>query len=260
VQVYFRKDEDSREEFEVCSRILPTTPFLSDVIQGERVICRYSALPFYTDVEAELHHMGARMVHSYEDHRYIASMAWVHDIPQMTFPTWFEDFQNIPENDHGYVVKGRTNSRKFDWHRRMFTPTKEGISQIIDRLLDDYTIANQGVVVRQYIPLRTFAYGINGLPITNEWRLFFLNGQFLTGAYYWSIFEPEFDPFVVPTAALNLAKEALAKTSLGQAFVVIDVAEGDDGRWWVVELNDGQMSGLSYNDPVTLYNAIACQG
>jgi hypothetical protein len=36
-------------------------------------------------------------------------------------------------------------------------------------------------------------------------------------------------------------------------FFVMDVALTESGRWIVIELNDGQMAGLSENDPDVLY-------
>jgi hypothetical protein len=36
-------------------------------------------------------------------------------------------------------------------------------------------------------------------------------------------------------------------------FFVMDIAKTQSGDWIVVELNDGQMSGLSENDPNVLY-------
>jgi len=40
-------------------------------------------------------------------------------------------------------------------------------------------------------------------------------------------------------------------------FFVLDMAETADGRWIVVEVNDGQMSGLSMCNPEELYANMA---
>jgi hypothetical protein len=39
-------------------------------------------------------------------------------------------------------------------------------------------------------------------------------------------------------------------------FYVADVAQDQNGKWWLVEINDGQMSGLSGNDPYVLYSRL----
>jgi hypothetical protein len=40
--------------------------------------------------------------------------------------------------------------------------------------------------VRQYIPLKNFGTGINGLPITEEYRFFILDGKIISSDFYWS--------------------------------------------------------------------------
>jgi hypothetical protein len=40
-------------------------------------------------------------------------------------------------------------------------------------------------------------------------------------------------------------------------FGVVDVAQARDGRWIVIETNDGQMSGLSCVNPDELYDNMA---
>lgn len=39
-------------------------------------------------------------------------------------------------------------------------------------------------------------------------------------------------------------------------FYVVDVAQTESGDWLVVELNEGQMSGLSDNNPDIFYSAL----
>ena len=43
-------------------------------------------------------------------------------------------------------------------------------------------------------------------------------------------------------------------TFVGRAPVI--VARDTDGRWWVVELNDGQRSGMSANDPTRVWTRL----
>lgn len=40
-------------------------------------------------------------------------------------------------------------------------------------------------------------------------------------------------------------------------FFVMDVARTEDGKWLLIELNDGQMSGLSENNPEVLYSKLS---
>jgi hypothetical protein len=54
----------------------------------------------------------------------------------------------------------------------------------------------------------------------------------------------------VPQAFLAEVNERI---KLHANFYVVDVAQTEKGDWIVIELNDGQQSGLSDNSPVALY-------
>jgi hypothetical protein len=55
---------------------------------------------------------------------------------------------------------------------------------------------------------------------------------------------------------LNAIIEKIQNTELSEppTYYVIDVAKTAAGKWILIELNDGQMSGLSDNDPDVLYS------
>jgi hypothetical protein len=58
-------------------------------------------------------------------------------------------------------------------------------------------------------------------------------------------------------AGLAVARQAAARIAPHVPFFVVDVAETEAGPWRVVEVNDGQMSGLSTIDPDRFYAALA---
>jgi len=231
-----------------------TTNRIFEIPHNAIVIGRYSVLPFYSDLEEELKLIYSRFINSYEQHRYIADIEnWYQDLKEYTPQTWFE-WSNLPEGQ--FIVKGRTNSRKFQWSRQMFCASRELVPTIVASLLDDSLIRDQGVCVRSYVPLRQFDTGINGLPITNEWRVFCLGTKTVIGDYYWSNF-PEHKPYSweeLPQEALDLLEKVKAIVAKRTNFYVIDIAETKEGNWIVIELNDGQMSGLSDIDPTKFYN------
>ena len=246
-QVYFRYDHTTRDEFEVCSQFFPTVLYRTDLAKSdEPVICRYSALPFIVELEQDLKNMGLRPINSSNEHSYIAGMGWMYDIDHLTFPTWYE-LAHVPKFAYPLVIKGKTNSRKFEWSTKMFAEDLQKAIDISSELMQDPIIGPQGLVFRQYVPLKTFEIGINGMPMTNEWRCFFYKDKLVDYGFYWSSIDDlsviNEDHFV--WSGLNLAKEAAGIISEFATFFVIDVAEGVDGKWWVVEVNDGQMSGLS---------------
>lgn len=250
--LYFRCDREREEEYAVAKKIFGENLVDSRVgVVNRTVIGRYSVLPYYQELEADLKMQGSSLINTYAQHRYIANFDYYHDIPKgMTPKTWF-NFVDIDE-EGPYVVKGLTNSRKGQWNTMMFAETKRQAVEIANDLLNDPLIGPQGVIVRKYVPLVTYEIGINGLPFTNEWRFFFYGRNIMCYNYYWSIADGV--PGTIDFDGINFAKKIAKIISTKVPFFVIDVAEKAEGGWTLIEVNDGQMSGLSCNDPEVLYN------
>ena len=246
IQVYFRQNSDTKDEYEICKRFFRTVDNRTSLSRDiETVICRYSALPFNRELENDLHNMGISPINSSYEHSYIADMGWLDDLGSLTFRTW-NRLEFVP-NGIPLVLKGRTNSRKFEWNTKMFASDKKQALDIMHELWHDPLIGPQGVVFREYVPLVTYEVGINGMPMTNEWRVFFYRNKLIDYGYYWSTLDDQsvVDLKRFESDGLRLAKEAALRISDFTSFFAIDVAEGQDGKWYAVEVNDGQMSGLS---------------
>ena len=56
---------------------------------------------------------------------------------------------------------------------------------------------------------------------------------------------------------LKFADKIAEIASYYTTFFVLDIAEKRDGGWILIEMNDGQMSGLSMNDPDIFYKNLA---
>lgn len=254
--ILFRPDEDTQDEYEVCQQVWGSKAlrFRSQVPSNSLVVARYSALPFYQELEQELALNGSRLINTYDQHRYIADLErWYADLQDVTPRTWFNvGYATVPECPQGWVVKGRTNSRKFQWSTQMYAKDREALREVMYNLYLDTFMREQGLVIREYVPLEKLEEGINGMPITNEWRFFFYQGRMLSKGFYWSIMDPE--DFPVSEPEMDAFAQDVANRLVDKApFVVIDVAKTVEGQWIVIELNDGQMSGLSENDPKVLY-------
>lgn len=269
--VLFRHDRTTVDEFEISKKNLQTVDLRSKVCPNSLVIGRYSVLPFYKELEDDLAENNSKLINSFRQHRYIADLSnWYLDFADITPKTWF-NLSDIP-NKGPFVLKGETNSRKFNWKTHMFAETKQQAGEVQSRLMADSLIGFQNIVIREYVPLRTFDYDFSGLPITEEYRFFVLNGKVISGAYYWSNFYDELISRGIDVNPENVPKEFLddviQRVGKNSNFFVVDVARTNkpfnlpynmygNGEWIVVELNDGQMSGLSMNEPNMLYKAIA---
>ena len=252
--ILFRKSLEEEDEFDTASSIIKNVyEYRTQIPENNLVFARYSALPFYKELEGELALKGSRLVNSYIQHQYIANIEnWYNDIQEYTPKTWFT-WGHLSEGQ--FVVKGRTNSRKFNWNTSMYADGRQQLINVIGNLLQDDMISHQGLCVREYIPLVTYEVGMNGMRFTNEWRMFFYKEQLIDYGYYWSIYGGDRPDDIAPEG-MAVAKEVAKIISKSTNFFVIDMAETEAGEWIVIEINDGQMSGLSMISPESFYSSL----
>lgn len=244
-------------ELEAAQEHFECIPTRMAVESGDLVVSRYSCLPFYKEQEFDITYVGAKLINTLRQHWYVADLQnWYYDLEGLTPKTWFR-MEDVPKDGGPFVLKGKTNSKKHDWKTHMFAADWDAAQAVHWRLCQDGLIGSQDVYIRQFVPLVRFTTGLNELPITKEFRIFVCDGQILSGAYYWTGyseemgFTPSFDE--VPREFLD---EVLRRIGNKIRFYVVDVAQTAAGDWVVIELNDGQMSGLSDNDPQVLYREL----
>lgn len=239
----------------VMSKFCSTENRTSNACVQALVIGRYACLPFYRELEEDLRLRNSALINTYRQHSYIADMMdWYQDLVGMTPRTWSR-MEDVPEDIGSVILKGKTNSRKHLWDTHMFANNREEAMQVYCRLLDDTLISTQEIYIREFVPLKTFFIGLHGLPITEEFRFFVYKGMVLAGGYYWSSHVDDFDdgPPDVAKVPDSFLEEVIRRVGDKANFYVIDVAKKEDGEWMVVELNDGQQSGLSEVDPDQMY-------
>jgi hypothetical protein len=151
------------------------------------------------------------------------------------------------------VLKDYVKSQKHHWEQACFIPRANepaSVRRVVERFLelqgDDLA---GGLVFRRHVPLRSLGtHDRSGMPLGDEYRLFFADGELLFSSCYWEVGELQPD---IPMGEF----EALAK-SIPSRFFTMDVARGADGHWWVIELGDGQVAGLPPNlKPSQFYRA-----
>lgn len=246
------RDINKDQEIEIAKKYFDVTPSRSLNVADKIVIGRYSVLPLYQEVEFDLNVFNAKLINSYNQHNYVAFFDYYKDIEQFTAQTWFR-LEDVPKDSGPWVVKGRTNSKKNLWKTQMFAEKWEDLVRIYLDLSIDPMLAEQGIVIRKFLDFEIVEYGLSQ-PFFNEWRFFFYNGNLLSYGFYWSNSE------IIGTInqeGVDFAKK-IAKICCSKIpFVVIDIGRLKTGEWKVVELNDGQQSGLSLNDPEILYKNLA---
>lgn len=220
------------------------------------VVGRYSVLPFYEELEVDLAHLGSRLVNSCLQHRWVSSFAYYDTVEEFTPRSWSEEAFLHCRHPGPFVVKGRMSSKKWKWKSQMFAANKHAAIRLAERLKEDGEIREQGVVFREYIPLKQLEEGPHGLPITNEWRFFYLGTQRLSYGYYWGIGDSLAKATISP-AAVELADAIASRVAEHTNFFVLDLAETAEGRWILIEINDGQTATPGEHDLDELYRNLS---
>lgn len=227
-----------------------------EVRPGDLVIGRYSVLPFYRELEAEVRQLGGHMLNTASQHEYVADIQnWYYDLKDLTAQTWFR-LEDVA-GDGPFVLKGGTNSRKQDWATHMFAANRREASRVYSRLASDGLVGRQQIVIRRYVPLVTYGTLLNDLPVTNEFRFLVAAGRVIGAPFYWSSFVDDVAPAVTPTepseSMVSLVREVIDRIGEKASAYTVDVAETQAGDAILIELNDLQMAGLSGFDPATFY-------
>ena len=254
-KILYRRPEMSEDELSAAHRYFDCRK--SRIIKGPAtVIGRYSVWPYYDELYRDLDQQDCTLINTPQQHDFVARLdQWtplLHDVTPQTWTT----LSDIPEGQ--YVLKGQWKSRKDKWNTHMFAASRRDAIQVYCRLQDDTLIGSDTIYIRQYVPINTLLIGLNDLPVTEEYRFFVLDGTILCGAFYWANYVDDI-PCGIPQAS-NVPQDFLDKIvgriDQNVRFYTMDVARTQSGDWIVVELNDGQQSGLSCIEPETLYGAM----
>lgn len=148
------------------------------------------------------------------------------------------------------ILKDHVKSAKEAWFSACFVPadcTRARFGEMCERLVEARGDRFEGgFVLRKFLPFRTWGQTPSG-PAFLEFRLFFARGVLIAAAPYFDADEetPDFRVY-----------EKLARR-IDSPFFVMDVAQLEDGRFVIVELNDGGVSMLPASlDPRELINGL----
>jgi hypothetical protein len=269
--VLFRCDgtEEHLEERAAAKAYFDVVRLRTEVPPGSLVIPRYATLPegvHHRELEADLKNLCVSnlLLNSTYEHDWIANFDWCWALEEhfgkgvATPRSWtLEQFPYAFDAKPPFVVKGRTKGRKDRFGTHMYAGDRVAVSEVSAELALDPMVGPQGLVVREYAPLKTFEHDLGGCPISNEWRTFWLRDRMLCAGYYWSCASDRAKSQASFGAeALDFAQgiaDYVAKHATG---FVLDVAEKADGGWTLVEVNDLTCAGLSDCDADQFYREL----
>lgn len=128
------------------------------------------------------------------------------------------------------IVKDYVKSRKHEWHEACYLPEltdRDHLASVVGRFVElQGSFLAGGVVLRSFEPF---------VP-TGEARVWWVDGEAVLVTAH-----PD-TPDRLPDPPLGPVREAVRR--LGPRWVTTDLALREDGVWRVVEVGDGQVSGL----------------
>lgn len=250
-------EEEIAPEIGPMSEYFAVRRSLDEVQPGDELFARFALKPFYEMQAAEIEARGASLIVPADQHAWIEDLgAWYELLSDVTPKTWFSLDELDADGYAGpYFVKGRTYSRKHDWNTHAFAADRTALDAVIANIKADALYGADDLVIRQFVPLKTYGYADRGLPITCEHRYFILDGQVASSGYYWSSYGE-----TVPDDRIDerVVDEVVARLhARGLRWCVADFALTEDGQTILIELNDPSMTGLSANDPAVMYAVMA---
>lgn len=140
------------------------------------------------------------------------------------------------------IVKDYVKSEKHHWKTACFVEDVsdgDNLTKTINNLLNlRGSHLNEGIVVREFIELNDLSiHSKSKMPLAEEYRLFFCFKKLLAIYNYWE--EGEYSFAIPDTTEFEQLAEKIPSN-----FFSMDIARRKDGELIIIELGDGQVSGL----------------
>lgn len=143
------------------------------------------------------------------------------------------------------MVKDYVKSRKHEWNDACFIHSSNDEKEIkrvtnnfVTRQAEDL---NEGLIFREFVELEFLTnHSKSNMPLTKEYRIFVFNKKVISILKYWD--EGEYSNEVIP---IDLYSNVIS--NINSNFFTIDIAKMKNGGWTIIEIGDGQVSGLPDN-------------
>jgi hypothetical protein len=140
------------------------------------------------------------------------------------------------------IIKDFVKSEKHYWNTACFVENSSDIERLrttINNFMDlRGEFLNEGIVIREFIELNKLTdHSKSGMPLSEEYRLFFFRNKLLCTYNYWdegNYFNKEIDTTPLEEIAKNIDSN----------FFTMDIAKDKTGKIVIIELGDGQVSGI----------------
>jgi hypothetical protein len=248
--IFNYEDLVSEDRFQIATKRIKPAEKLGKVIYRGWMLTPKQYLLLYDDLLSKNYKL-INTVEEYQNCHYLPdSLKFINN---RTPKTIFEKFDNTVSIDiliqkakvfgqNPVIIKDYVKSEKHDWDTACFVENAsntEKLRQTIRNLIElRDKFLNEGIVIREFVDLNDLTiHSKSGMPLTEEYRLFFCNKN-IVGIYdYWE--EGEYKLSKPDTTEF----EKMAK-SIDSNFFSMDIARQKNGELIIIELGDGQVAGL----------------
>jgi hypothetical protein len=143
------------------------------------------------------------------------------------------------------IIKDFVKSEKHDWETACYVDNVSNSNKLNQTIKNLIALRgkylNEGIVIREFIELNHLTtHSKSGMPLTEEYRIFFWNKKIIGIYNYWE--EGEYKSCIPDTTEF----EEIAK-QIESNFFSMDIARQKNGELIIIELGDGQVAGLPDN-------------
>lgn len=163
---------------------------------------------------------------------------------------YYNHFDKLQERLHAFhgkpvILKDYVKSRKHEWHDACYISDASNAIEL-QRVTNNFITRqaeslNEGLVYREYIELEFLTnHSMSNMPLTKEFRVFVLNKQPIIIFNYWD--EGDYAIEHIPVDDYEHIIH-----NIESQFFTMDIAKKKDSGWTIIEVGDGQVSGLPDN-------------
>lgn len=210
---------------------------------------------------------GIQLINTPKEYaKYHLLPGWYKDFERCTpFSIWSES-KNIQDAlkltdglEGAFIIKDYVKSRKHEWYDACFIKDirdKENTERVINNFINRQgSNLEGGVVLRKFESLKSIGnHKDSGMPISEEYRIFVFKGEVLIADNYWN----DSGELNITEDEYTLIESIISK--IESSFITIDLARKTDGNLIIMEMGDGQVSGLQQMDEYEFYGAFQNQG
>ena len=210
---------------------------------------------------------GIQLINTPKEYaKYHLLPGWYKDFERCTpFSIWSES-KNIQDAlkltdglEGAFIIKDYVKSRKHEWYDACFIKDirdKENTERVINNFINRQgSNLEGGVVLRKFESLKSIGnHKDSGMPISEEYRIFVFKGEVLIADNYWN----DSGEVNITEDEYTLIESIISK--IESCFITIDFARKTDGNLVIMEMGDGQVSGLQQMDEYEFYGAFQNQG